>query len=265
MGTDPNAPITDEVFAPDVAEPSNLRSAFVVPKLSAVVKGKDKAFKPWSETAEVTSLSGGGVGFFVARACEPGRLISLIMPMPQHLRKYDYDKRLYRIWGLVQYCYEAGGVQSAGFHVGVALIGKDAPPSYSHDPNQSYRVCGMDRKGLWKVDELDRSFKKRASLRFWNSIEASIYKLDSAQQTIAAENAVTENLSEIGASVLCDLRLSVGDQIKFQTSSPPFSTLAIIRHRRIGPDDRLRIHIEFLDNAFPIYAIEAPIEEEGEH
>src|SRR5262249_35595441 len=162
---------------------------------------KDRNFRPWSETADATSLSSNGAGFFLSKECAVGRLISLIMAMPEHLRKYDHDKRLYRIWGLVQYCYEAGGDEASGFHVGVALIGRDAPESYQKNPMQSFRVAGMDRNGLWKIEELETSFKPRTSVRYWNSIEASLNQLDEEQHPIAVERTVTENISETGASV----------------------------------------------------------------
>jgi len=234
-------------------------------KLSAVIKGKDRNLKPWSETAEVTSLSSSGAGVFVTVPCEVGCLVSLLLPMPVSLRKYDHEKRLYRVWGLVQHCYEAGGDDSAGFHVGVALIGKDAPESNLVQPNRSYRVSGMDRNGLWKVEELERSFMKRSSVRYWNSIETSLQQLDDALHIISAEKTVTENISETGASVFSDLRISVGDRIKFVSSVPAFSSLSVVRHRRIGIDDRTRIHLEFVEKYFPILEIESPVEEAGEH
>lgn len=265
MRTDPKISISEELEALDQSDRRKASRPASAPKLTAVVKGKDDHFKPWSETAEVTSLSSSGAGFFIAVSCDVGRLVSLILPMPPHIRKYDHDKRLYRVWGLVQYCYEAGGDDSAGFHVGVALIGKDAPDSYAKRPNRCYRISGMDRNGLWKVEELDRSFKQRSSVRYWNTLECSLFQLDDEQQSIAAEKTVTENISESGASVYSDLRVAVGDRIKFQASSPPFSSLAVVRHRRIGNDDRTRVHLEFVENSFPILEIEAPIEEAGEH
>ena len=230
-----------------------------------MVKGKDARFKPWSETASVTSLSSSGAGLFLARECPVGCLVSLMLPMPVHLRRYDQDKRFYRVWGLVQYCYEAGGDDDAGFHVGVALTGRDAPESYQQDPACCYRVAGMDRNGLWRIEELESKFKKRAAVRYWNSIETSLYQLDDELRSVASEHTVTENISETGASVFSDLRLSVGDRIKFQTSDPPFSSLCVVRHRRIGADDRTRLHLQFVENTFPVLEVEEPIEEEGEH
>jgi hypothetical protein len=265
MRTDSKILNEDEPKNPDRSVSRTSKTISSLPKMSAVVKGKDRDRKPWSETAEITNLSSGGAGFFMSACCEAGSLVSLIMPMPPHMRKYDHDKRLYRVWGLVQYCYQTGGDEPSGFHVGVALIGKDAPESYSEQPNQSYRICGMDRGGLWKVEELERSFKKRSSVRYWNSIETSLFQLDDDNHSISTEKTVTENISESGASVYSNLRVSVGDRIKFQTSCPAFSSLSIVRYRRIGVDDRTRIHLEFVENSFPILDIDAPIEQEGEH
>ena len=259
-------PDENELEMQDAAKPrTKTRAVNTTPKLSVVIKGKDRNFRPWSETADATSLSNNGAGFFLSRDCPVGCLVSLIMAMPPHLRGYDHDKRLYRIWGLVQYCYEAGGENASGFHVGVALIGRDAPESYVRNPAQSYRIAGMDRNGLWKIEELETSFTLRASVRYWNSIEAAIYQLDEEQHSIAAEKTITENISETGASVFSELRIGVGDRLKFQTAVPPFSSLAVVRRRRIGLDDRTRLHVEFVENQFPVLEIEAPIEEEGEH
>jgi len=264
MRTDKELDTSEEIEGTGTTSHRKNSRARATPYLNVIIKGKDGKFRPWSETAQVTSLSSNGAGLFMSIACSVGRLVSLMIAMPRHLRKYDHDKRLYRIWGLVQYCYESGG-DPAGFHIGVALIGKDAPDSYTSSPMQSYRACGMDKSGLWKVEELETSFKQRAAMRYWNSIEASIFQLDDEQHSIAVHDTVTENISETGASVFSDLRLSIGDRIRFQTSSPAFSSLSVVRHSRIGLDDRTRIHIEFVEKAFPILEIESPIEQEGEH
>jgi hypothetical protein len=232
--------------------------------LTAVVKGKEGDIS-WKENAEVTSVSSSGAGFFIQRECSVGRLVSLMLPMPSHLRSYDRDKKLYRIWGLVQYCYESGGEDGPGFHAGVAFVGKDAPYSYQRNPEQSYRVCGMGKSGLWRVEELESNFKKRRSTRYWNTIDASLFLLDDELNSVADEKTVTENISESGASVFSSLRVDVGDRVKFLCQSPPFSSLSIVRNRRIGADDRTRVHLEFVEDFFPILEIDAPIEEEGEH
>ncbi|HYJ90788.1 MAG TPA: PilZ domain-containing protein [Pyrinomonadaceae bacterium] len=265
MSTEVRTTWEDDEHTEISARERKVHSKQTAPKLNVIVKGKDEQFRTWSENASLTSLSSSGAGLFLPREWSVGRLVSLMLPMPVHLRRYDTDKKLYRVWGLVQYCYEAAGGEETGFHLGVALIGRDAPESYQSDPNQSYRIAGMDRNGLWKIEELESSFKKRTSVRHWSSMEASLYQLDEDMRSIAAEKTVTENISETGASVFSDLRIAVGDCIKFQMSTPPFSSLCVVRHRRIGVDDRTRVHLEFIDNAFPVLEADAPIEEDGEH
>jgi hypothetical protein len=254
---------TDESAAPYTV----MRARSSKPHLSitAVVKGKENTALSWTEHAELTSVSGSGAGFFITRAWPVGRLLSLMMPMPLHLRSYDRDKKLYRIWGLVQHCYEAGGEDKQGFHVGVAFIGKDAPESYIKNPMQSYRIVGAGRDGLWKIDEHETSFMARRYVRYWNAVDSTVFLLDDDLNSVEEEHTVTENVSETGASVFSEMRLGVGDRIKFCCDSPPFSSLAVVRNRRIGVDNRTRLHIEFVEDTFPITGVEAPIEEQGEH
>jgi len=227
----------------------------------ATVKGKESSVIAWTESAEITSLSGNGAGLSLSRPCVPGRLLALMIPMPQHLRSYDKDKKLYRVWGLVQHCYEAVEDGQKVYHIGVALIGKNPPESYQHDPTLSYRIVGIDKQGLWRVEELEGSFKSRRSVRFWNSLRGSIFLLDAEQRTIAADEIETENVSETGASVFSNMRTAIGDRVKFVCHSPSFTCLAVVRNRRIGPDDRTRIHLEFIDGKFPVADISSPVKE----
>ena len=223
--------------------------------LAAIIKGKDSVASAWTETAELTSLSKNAAGFFLPRSCMAGRLLSLMLPMPNHLRCYDHDKKLYRMWGLVQHCYESAENENDGYHIGVAFIGRDAPESYYRNPAQSYRIVGLGKDGLWRIDEFETAFVARKDLRYWVPIEASIFLLDKDLKTIADDEVRSENISKTGVSVFSNLRVKVGDRIKFASKTPTFSTIAIVKNRRIGPDDRTRIHLEFVDGDFPVTEI----------
>lgn len=227
------------------------------PDLVAIIKGKESAATSWTETAELTSLSKNAAGFFLPRSCTAGRLLSLMLPMPSQLRCYDHDKKLYRMWGLVQHCYESTENENDGYHIGVAFIGKDAPVSYYRNPAQSYRVVGLGKDGLWRIDEFETAFIARKNLRYWVPIEASIFLLDNDLKTIADDEVRSENISKTGVSVFSKLRVKIGDRIKFASRNPAFSTVAIVRNRRIGPDDRTRIHLEFVEDDFPVTKIES--------
>lgn len=139
--------------------------------LSAVVKIRESKDVIWNETTDLITVSRNGAGFYLQKQCQIGQLVSLMMPLPKHLRCYDREKGLYRVWGLVQHCYLLPLKDQPSYHVGVAFIGKSAPPEYNDNPAQSYRLCGMSKDGLWEIVEAQASFISRKHSRFWISID----------------------------------------------------------------------------------------------
>ena len=105
--------------------------------LYTVVKAREDGEKAWKEVADVINVSASGAGFYLPRACTVGTLVSLMLPLPGHLRCYDHDKDLYRVLGLVQHCQPLTREGSSGYHVGVAFVGKHAPESYKENPSQN--------------------------------------------------------------------------------------------------------------------------------
>jgi hypothetical protein len=221
--------------------------------VAGVVKGKTAADGPWTENADMISMSASGAGFYLSRQCTPGKLLSLMVPMPLHMRSYDHDKKMYRVWGLVQHCqketFEDGAV---GYYVGVAFVGKDAPASYSRNADTTYRISGMNADGLWAVGETETQFISRKEPRFWRSIDVSIFVLDAEKRPVDVEKTVTENISEGGSSVITRLKIDAGDRVKFYSPEFDFTTLAVVRNRTIGRDDRPRISLEFVEARFPV-------------
>lgn len=225
--------------------------------LSALVKAKASKDSAWKEVTDVTSVSGGGAGFELRRECQVGQLVSLIMPMPPYLRCYDYDKELYRIWGLVQHCSPVSNENSSGgYYVGVAFIGKDAPAGYEENPRQSYRLTGLGKDGLWNIEKADRAFVNRRHPRFWTSIDVSIGVLDEREEIIYDEQTQTENISLSGAAVFSNLEVSVGDLVKFTSDEHNFAALAVVRNRKMVVDEPSRLHLEFVNASFPVEGIE---------
>src|SRR4051812_38861578 len=96
--------------------------------LHAVVKGKRTGDRQWKEVADLLTFSSTGASFNLRRECEVGTLVSLMIPLPSHLRCYDFDKEFYRTWGLVQHCEPiTASKEGKRFHIGIAFIGKTAP------------------------------------------------------------------------------------------------------------------------------------------
>jgi len=218
----------------------------------AVVKGKENGDRPWKEVSDLISFSATGASFKLRRRCEPGTLILLMVPLPAHLRCYDFDKESYRVWGLVQHCAALVADGTSKFHVGVAFIGKNSPYSYKKDASQHYRIAGVSADGMWKVAELKSEFKKRADVRFWIPVDLYLAVIDTKNGSTGGERTSAENVSRSGASVFTTLNVGIGDRIKFISEQYDFSGLAVVCNVQSGTDDRKRLHLKFVETVFPV-------------
>ena len=224
--------------------------------LNAVVKGIDAVEGEWKEIADVPSVSATGGGIFLQRECQVGTLVSMMLPLEPHLRCYDHGKEIYRVWGLVQHCQPLSGKDEAGFHVGVAFIGKNAPASYKQNPDQPYKICGMTHEGLWKVTEAKAQFKVRQHVRYWTNVDPYLTLVDVNRDALRGERTTTENISMSGAAVISTLDVNIGDRVKFICEKYDFSGIAVVCNRQVGRDGRERLHLQFVENTFPVDKLE---------
>lgn len=220
--------------------------------MHAVVRMKDDDGEALKEIADIASISSTGAGFYIQRECHPGTIVSLMLPLEPHLRCYDHDKEFYRVWGLVQHCHPLSGEENVGFHVGVAFIGKRAPQSYNEDHFQSYKICGMTEEGLWRITEARSKFKPRRHVRYWTPIDLYLALVDERRVSLTGEKTVTENVSKNGAAVFSEMDVNVGDRVKFICEKYDFSGLAVVCNRHEGSDGKRRLHLQFVENSFPV-------------
>ncbi|CAN5350029.1 hypothetical protein BH10ACI3_BH10ACI3_25260 [soil metagenome] len=221
-------------------------------ELKTIVQVKESEDESWKEIATVTTVSRNGAGFSLSRPCAVGRLVTLVMPLDPALRAYDESAELYPVMGLVQYCNEGMIDADRVYHVGVGFIGKVVPESFKSDPRQNYRISGMRKDGLWDVTETDSQYKNRKQPRHWISIPATITLIQRADRTNAKEETYTKNIGAGGVSVACSLLAAVGDKVKFACKELDFYSIAIIRNRKVPKNETPTIHLEFIDNVFPI-------------
>ena len=224
--------------------------------LNAVVKGIDPAEGEWKEIVDVASTSATGSGIYIQRECQVGTLISMMLPLEPHLRCHDHEKELYRVWGLVQHCQPLSGEGDAGYHVGVAFIGKNPPASYKENPAQPYKICGTTHDGLWKVTEAKAQFKVRQHVRYWTNVDPYVALVDVKRDALRGERTQTENISKSGAAVITTLDVNIGDRVKFICEKYDFSGLAVVCNRQAGKDGRDRLHLQFVENTFPVEKLE---------
>ncbi len=228
--------------------------------LHAVVKGKDKDSHEWNEVADLLTVSPTGSSFNLGRSCEVGTLISLMLPLPAHMRCYDHDKELYRVWGLVQHCSPITANDQNAFYVGVAFIGREAPASHKANPNQSYRISGVGENGMWSVNEWQTPFKKRADIRFWSPIDLYLAIVDTKNGATGGERTIAENVSKSGAAVYTTLDVGIGDRVKFISEEYDFSGLSVVCNKQTGDDGRTRLHLRFIEANFPIELVMKTVE-----
>jgi hypothetical protein len=221
-------------------------------QFQAVVKGREGADDPWKEVTDLAGYSSTGASFNLSRPCEVGTLISLIMPLPLHMRCYDHDKEFYGVWGLVQHCQPTTVDDSTVFHVGVAFIGKYAPKSYKENPLQHYRISGVEVDGMWNVEESKTPFKRRYGVRFWESVNLYLALIDTKDGARGGERTMSENVSRNGAAVFTTMDVGIGDRVKFISEEYDFSGLAVVCNVQKGDDGRTRLHLHFIQNTFPV-------------
>lgn len=250
------------------------KSKRVQKALSTVVKGRESQDEHWKEVTVIKSVSRTGAGFTLERQCQVGQLLSLMIPLPNNLRCYDEEKELYRVWGLIQHCSPISDENGSVYHVGVAFIGKHAPESYRSNPQQSYKICGMNDEGLWKIAEAERPFVHRKYPRYWASIEVSlsIYEMDTPEEIVedeeiefVPETTTTENISLSGALVFSNLDVNIGDCINFACNQHNFTSIAIVRNRTWDGKTMPKLHLEFISQQFPIQKISTPVEDSKEN
>lgn len=220
--------------------------------LKTLVKVRETENEIWKEVTEVTTVSKNGAGFDLTRPCAVGILITLVLPMPRDLRAYDEEEKLYPVMGLVQYCNEGNENGETVYHVGVGFIGKVVPGSFRINPMQSYRITGMSPDGLWTVTEVDTPFTIRRDPRYWVTFDVSVTILQKEKRTSKKENAFTQNIGSGGAAVVCELDANVGDTVKFGCKAFDFFTMATVRERKERKNLPPTLHLEFVDNRFPV-------------
>jgi hypothetical protein len=172
--------------------------------------------------------------------------------MPPKLRSYNHFEAQYKVWGIVRHCHFGTG----GNYIGVAFIGSKPPRSYYENPLKRYRIEGLASDELWTIIEEDDSLQERRQPRYSIPINVSLAIYDDAEQIVAHERTVTENISVGGAAVFSSLPLKIGDLVKVLSDQYNVALTAEVRNIRMGTDGLPRAHLKFSDGAFPLEGIE---------
>ena len=217
----------------------------------------------WNEVTRLSDISAFGAGFSLKRPVKRGRLVLLTIPMPRQLRVYDFTEEQYRIWACVRRCLPVSmGPTDKKYVIGVAFIGKSPPASYLADPSALYDVSHRDNNGFWKLSPADtmsddsnlpKEIRRQTRLPIPEPISLEV--MDDEGKVTATESTVTENVSLGGASVFTSLNAEPGTFIKVSSERTNIKIISVVRGKRTGPDGIPRLHLEFIDDFFPLEGI----------
>ncbi|MGQ0542784.1 MAG: PilZ domain-containing protein [Blastocatellia bacterium] len=217
----------------------------------------------WNEVTRLEDISAFGAGFNLKRPVKRGRLLMMSVPMPRQLRCYDYLEPQYRIWGLVRRCMQLETNPGASLYaVGIAFIGKTPPSSYVDNPSKLFDLSEREDGGLWQVveasavpDESDLPSYLRRHTRFAIPESLILECLDENGDVAASEVSVTENVSLGGAAVFTSFNVDIGSFLRVRSERHDVTIISIVRGKHVGPDGIVRLHLEFVDNFFPLEGI----------
>jgi hypothetical protein len=222
-------------------------------QLPARVIGRETKDETWQEITNIQDVSAYGAAFNLKRSVNVGQLLNLTSPIPQKLRCYDYFEPNYQVWTIVRRIEKLSVGEMFG--VGIAFIGKEPPPSYLINPLTIYEISDRKNNGLWDIITVEKEEKpsdNRKDSRLQIPVNVIIEKYDDTGKLLESENTITENISLRGASVFSTLSLPVGSFVRFNCPSCNVSILAIVHGLRKGGDGFPRLHLEFIDQHFPL-------------
>jgi hypothetical protein len=219
----------------------------------------------WSEDSRCSDLSSLGTALYLKRPVKRGRMVLLSLAMPDHLRKFDARETEYKVWGVVQRCIQSNEDDlHRQYSTGIAFIGKDAPVGYSEHPSRLYDIIPPRSAvgNFWQVVDEDArndhrlsQIELRKESRFSVPEPLLIEIMDEGGEVIALEQSVTENVSVGGAVVFTQFYAEVGTFLRVISERHNIEIISVVRGRREGPDGLSRLHVEFIDQFFPLGGI----------
>ena len=210
----------------------------------------------WMEITRLQNVTPFGAGFSLKRPTEKGRILHMTIPMPRQLRVFDHTEDQYRIWALVRYMRPSTQPETdqVVFDVGVAFIGKRPPVSYETEPWKRYDISNTAFQAMANPDEIKpiSTSDQRVHTRYNIAVDMKLEIVDENGGVGQSESTVTENISKRGATVFTTLEIPIGRFIRLTSAQYGMTVVAVVRARSTGADGIPRIHVEFIDQEWPL-------------
>lgn len=214
----------------------------------------------WTELTHFINASQIGARFRLNRPLEAGRLVLLTSALPSQLRCYAFDEPQYRIWAVVTNVdfLSAPAAEEILVEVGVAFLGARPPADYAAHPARRYEIADAPTpKSLWTVWEKSSNHERgngfnHNETRHPIALEIELQTFAVKAQSAQTELTVTENVSSHGAAVYTTLNLAPGRFLRVTHRANNVALLAVVRAQHHSNDGRTRLHLEFLNDTWPL-------------
>lgn len=208
----------------------------------------------WMEVTRLQNVTPFGARFTLKRPTEKGRILHMTIPMPRQLRVFDHAEDQYRVWALVRYIKGKVVENNRIFEVGVAFIGKRPPASYQNEPWKRYEISSSSFQQMATAEEVQPipTADQRVHTRHVIPVDLLLEIVDEKGEVVESEPTVTENISRKGATIFTSLQVPIGRFVRVTSAQYGLSVFAAIRSRSTGADGIPRIHVEFIDQEWPL-------------
>jgi len=210
------------------------------------VKGHTAERQAWEEMTTCEDASHSGASFNLKRACVPGQVLHLSLPLPKNFRSYSLSDSSYNTYALVRSVLTAW---PAG-RVGVMFLGRTPPKGFEQNPGGRY-LLSTDPKPAPKPEAKAEAEERRKQKRTDVFVNLRLLVVDPSGRTLKEEQTVTENLSRGGARVMTSLPLAKGEKVVVEDLSRSFRATAEIASLFIGKDGVPRLNLHFLNGGAP--------------
>ncbi len=238
------------------------------PALEVCVRGRDTRGEDWVEVTRMLDATHSGASFVLARQPRLGQLLHITLPPPKgtaysRTRAPEYGGRWSLVWAIspqAETDAAPGVTDSAPRHkVSVTYVGSDVPRRFVTSAGRDFGFEFEEDGGVRLHERLAlvggasaRDRRRRGGTRLPIPIEITLEVIDDEGSVVESEATVTENISCTGAAVWTALSAEPGTRLRMTSAQQNVTVLAVVRHRRAGADGITRLHLEFVDDHWPL-------------
>lgn len=205
--------------------------------IPARVTGYDRNGGKWHEMTETMDVSRTGVRLRLRRRVKHGTVLFLTLPLPAKLRAHGFTEQSYNVYTLVRRVEPPRhGVRA----IGVEFLGEHPPKGFLDKP------WAIFRSKRWGGNE------RRRPNREQRVETVRIEYFDESMQSIAKEQARTENVSRSGLRISGTAAPPEFDVIRVICPRLKFEALAALRSRYRGKDGVERLCVQFIEKEWPL-------------